>query len=200
MGRDRCRWVRARLPLLAGDDWLGPDRRRVERHLIGCLPCRERFESLGQVVRALRAVGECSTSVGPAAVGPESAPATLSLWPALARQIRESRRPEPAWTEFNWSGAPLRVGLAASLLVAALALGARQDVRSQVSRLIVSITHRTLPSASVFKRVANQTPAPADQGEDETTLADSASLVRPHAGDVTRTAAPIDPHAAEPTH
>jgi hypothetical protein len=189
------------LPLLAGDDWLGPDRRGVERHLIGCLPCRQQLASLRQVVRALRTVGECSSSVAEAGSGVEAPLIAPSLWPALARQIREARRPEPAWTEFKWSRAPLRVGLAASLLVAVVALGARQDIRSQVTRLIVSITHRTLPSASVFKRVTIQSPPPgADQADDETTIAESSSSARLHPIDGARAPASPDPHAAEPTH
>ena len=36
MRSPRCKWVRDRLPLLAGDDLVGPDRRRVESHLVGC--------------------------------------------------------------------------------------------------------------------------------------------------------------------
>jgi hypothetical protein len=169
--------------------------------LIGCLSCRRHFEGLRQVVGSLRAVGECSTLDTQAQAGAEASPTAPSIWPALARQIRESRRPEPAWSELNWSRAPLRVGLAASLLVAVLALGARQDIRSQVTRLIVSITHRTLPSTSVFKRVTIQAPAPGpDQAEDETTLADSSSSARSHAGDMARVPAAPDPHASEPTH
>ena len=51
---DRCAWVRDRLPLLAGDDWLGPDRRRVERHLIGCPTCRRHFRSYNSLERHMQ--------------------------------------------------------------------------------------------------------------------------------------------------
>jgi len=75
--------VRERLPLLAGDDLQGPDRRWVERHLIGCSRCRQHHATLGEALRVLRF----------AATTPPILADTSSLWPALARQIRESRRP-----------------------------------------------------------------------------------------------------------
>jgi hypothetical protein len=46
MRRNPCGWFQARLPLLAGNDLVGPERREVERHLIGCAGCRQRLESL----------------------------------------------------------------------------------------------------------------------------------------------------------
>lgn len=76
-----CRWVQARLPLLAGDDLIGPDRRRTERHLVSCPDCRRHLASLRKVVRLLHEAAEL----------PTFAPGTPSLWPELARQIRESR-------------------------------------------------------------------------------------------------------------
>jgi len=87
----RCRWVRGRLPLLAGGELAGAARRTVERHLLTCPGCRRRRESLGESLAALR-----SSS---AAEGPAMPP----LWPALARQVRESRRPASAagaWVGF----------------------------------------------------------------------------------------------------
>src|SRR5258707_7287888 len=88
MGNLRCKWVRDRLPLLVGEELRGLDRRRVERHLIGCPQCRQHQASLGEVLGVLR-------TVAATAVAPVDAP---SLWPALARQIRESRRPVPSPT------------------------------------------------------------------------------------------------------
>jgi len=90
MGTLRCKWVRDRLPLLVGDELLGLDRRRVERHLIGCPQCRLHQASLGAAVGVLRAVAATSAT-GSSSDAP-------SLWPALARQIRESRRPVPTPT------------------------------------------------------------------------------------------------------
>jgi anti-sigma factor RsiW len=85
MGNSRCHWVRDRLPLLVGDDLRGLDRRRVERHLIGCPQCRQHQAALSQSLEVLRTA---------AATSPAESDAP-SLWPALARQIRESRRPSP---------------------------------------------------------------------------------------------------------
>src|SRR6478736_4011665 len=83
----RCRWVRDRLPLLAGGELMGADRRKVERHLIACAGCRQHERSLVGALGVLQAVAAQSP-----AAGADEAP---SLWPALARQIRESRH-EPA--------------------------------------------------------------------------------------------------------
>jgi anti-sigma factor RsiW len=96
MGNLRCKWVRDRLPLVVGDELRGLDRRRVERHLIGCSHCRQHQASLVQALDALQTV---------AATGPVP-PDAPSLWPALARQIRESRRPVPSPT-FSFSFASL---------------------------------------------------------------------------------------------
>ena len=92
MTNPRCNWVRDRLPLLAGVELLGAERRRVERHLIGCAQCREHRHALGRALDVLHA----------AAAEPPTAAEAGSLWPALARQIRESRRPSPA-PGFAWA-------------------------------------------------------------------------------------------------
>ncbi len=77
----RCRWVRDRLPLLAGGELMGADRRQVERHLIACAGCRRHERSL------VGALGALHTAALESPVKAEAP----SLWPALARQIRESR-------------------------------------------------------------------------------------------------------------
>src|SRR5262249_9445471 len=96
MGNAQCKWVRDRLPLLAGNDLLGSERRRVERHLIGCPHCRERKEALKSAFELLQVTAD-------EPVVNHNAP---SLWPALARQIREARRPAHSpglsWL-FAWS-------------------------------------------------------------------------------------------------
>jgi len=113
------------LPLLAGNDLLGSERRRVERHLIGCPHCRGRKEALGSVFGVLQAAAGESPINGDAP----------SLWPALARQIREARRPAPplglswlsAWSRLRpWPTLGLGMGLLA-------ALGLTLTVRYQVS-------------------------------------------------------------------
>jgi anti-sigma factor RsiW len=114
MGFFACRWVRSRLPLVAGDDLVGPARRQVERHLVGCPDCRLHLDSLRGVLGALHEA---------AAIDPLPAPAPL--WPGLARQIRESRRPAATvWTRLLI--APAAAAVAASvMLVAGSAWSAR---------------------------------------------------------------------------
>ena len=51
----RCRWVRDRLPLLAGGELTGADRRKVERHLIACPDCRRHERSLAGALGVLQA-------------------------------------------------------------------------------------------------------------------------------------------------
>ena len=106
MWNSACRWAKPRLALLAGDELAGDDRRRAERHLIVCGECRSR---LGSLRSALGALGMLSAEAVPSQ--------SPSLWPALARQIRESRHPEPATFAIRpiWMG----LGIAASALMAA---------------------------------------------------------------------------------
>src|SRR4051794_28739469 len=126
MGNLRCKWVRDRLPLLVGDELRGLDRRRAERHLIGCPACRQHHASLGEALGALRTVAATAAT----------APDAPSLWPALARQIRESHRPVPApafTTPFAWIFAKpwpvLGFGLGLGLLAAiGVGLGARRQI------------------------------------------------------------------------
>jgi hypothetical protein len=107
----RCRWVCPRLPLLAGGELGVEERRKVERHLIGCPDCRARRDASTGALDALRLLGEESPST-------VDAP---SLWPSLARQIRQSRHaaPRPSWWEVpmprSWAAATLATGLGAVL-------------------------------------------------------------------------------------
>jgi anti-sigma factor RsiW len=90
--RQRCRWFVRRLPLLAGGELVGADRRKVERHLITCPDCRRRQAATAGALGVLHAA-----AAEPAVVE------FPSLWPALQRQIREERHaPRPA------RSAPLR--------------------------------------------------------------------------------------------
>jgi len=94
MANSRCKWVHDRLPLLAGEELLIADRRRVERHLIGCSTCQQRRIAIEQALKVLHASAVHS---------PTQADAS-SLWPELARQIRQSRRPVSTslWS-WSWS-------------------------------------------------------------------------------------------------
>lgn len=138
MGNAQCKWVRDRLPLLAGDDLVGSERRRVERHLIGCPHCRGRKEALHSAFEVLQAAAE----------EPAVNPGAPSLWPALARQIRESRRPAPAlglsWL-FAWSR--LRPWPTFGLgLVLCLSVGLTLSVRYQASLWRAQIARNSGPA------------------------------------------------------
>jgi predicted anti-sigma-YlaC factor YlaD len=155
MGNPRCYWVRDRLPLTVGDDLRGLDRRLVERHLIGCPQCRQHQAALGQALETLRTV---------AATTPTT-PDAPSLWPALARQIRESRRPSPAptfavpsplalvvsWLRLNpWPA--LGVGLA---LFAAATVGLGVRHRVATAEALILANARPLAPAQI---ALNKTP------------------------------------------
>jgi anti-sigma factor RsiW len=110
MTRFSCRWTRSRLPLLAGDDLVGPDRRLVERHLTTCPSCRARLRDLSATVGVLRLAG-ADDPVPPDLAAP--------LWPGLEREIRESRRPDARRPRVAW---PVAAAAAAALLAGAALL------------------------------------------------------------------------------
>ena len=164
MGDPRCKWVRDRLPLFASDELFGAERRRVERHVIGCASCRAQQSALVNALEVLHA----ASGESPARL---DAP---SLWPALARQIRESRRSVPAsfWSRGrNWP----RFALAAALLVA---LGVTGVARKQAAEAQARIRQAALPlpvlavprvpaapataPVRVPERVAQNEPVPED--------------------------------------
>lgn len=103
----QCRWVKRRLPLLAGGELEVQERRSVERHLIGCPDCRARRDSSAEALVALHRLGE-------EAPPPIDAP---SLWPELARQIRETRHASPP--ALAWWERPLPLPLGFASLAAA---------------------------------------------------------------------------------
>lgn len=140
MGNAQCKWVRDRLSLLAGNDLIGSERRRVERHLIGCPHCRGRKEALQSAFKVLRATAD-------EPLVNRDAP---SLWPALARQIRESRRPartrpvDLSWL-FAWSRLrPLPTFALSMVLVAAI--GLTLVIRHQVFVSRTEIANATRPT------------------------------------------------------
>jgi hypothetical protein len=117
-----CRWTRARLPLFAGGDLGGLDRRSVERHLISCDGCRAHRAGLVSALHALHA----------AAVYDPTTPGALSLWPEIADEIRQSRHPAAGhlgWASIFWAPRTLGLGFGLAATVATLALFAlpRQD-------------------------------------------------------------------------
>ena len=128
MGSLQCRWVRDRLPLLAGDELRGADLRRVERHLIQCVKCRQHRLSLDQSMQVLHLAAAQP-------LVPSDAP---SLWPELARQIRHSRPPARA-PLFSWPrryGLWPAFGLGLGLVAAVVAVGVRHEVADARSRMV----------------------------------------------------------------
>jgi anti-sigma factor RsiW len=115
MMNNRCRWVRHRLALLAGDpdgrDLAWDDRRAVERHLVGCDSCRSERTALESTVGLLHAVSSALPCD----------PEAPSIWPALSRQIQGTRHPRPSpW--FGLGAGPI-LGMAAGTLIVGGAIG-----------------------------------------------------------------------------
>ncbi len=109
----RCRWVRNRLPLLTGGELTGAERRQVERHLIACPGCQLHEQSMAGALGALRA----------AASEPLEANADApSLWPALARQIRESKHEAPSFSTFSVFARFTRPALALAVVLIVMTL------------------------------------------------------------------------------
>ncbi len=128
MGIDRqCRWVRYRLPLLIGGELKVEERRRVERHLIGCSDCQGQRSRSTDAFAALRSFAEVSA---PVLVD------SPSVWPALAGQIRESRHASPSlsWWETplprNWAALSLAMGLIGLVAGPLALLSGRDPVRT----------------------------------------------------------------------
>jgi anti-sigma factor RsiW len=167
---------------MAGGELTGPDRRKVERHLITCPDCRDHARSLSGALAALRAA---------AAQAPEGVAEAPSLWPALQLQIREAKHaPRPLSPTFPWSDllatlAPLRpqlrtaAVLALGLTVGGLAsAGVNAWVRRQVdaARAEVAAAARPLPPLPVAPPAL---PGPVDPGFDPGTLARSETPISP---------------------
>jgi len=161
MWNNACRWARPRLALLAGGELVGDDRRKAERHLIVCGECRGRLESLRS---AMGALGTLSL-VGVSAESP-------SLWPALARQIRESRHPEPASFSFRpmWMGLGIAASAVVALGVASWGLGAGRagsggTVAARPAKPKVSAPEPVIVESKPSATVAESTPANRSESE-----------------------------------
>jgi anti-sigma factor RsiW len=148
MGNPHCKWVRDRLPLLAGDELPVADRRGVERHLIGCSSCRQHRVALDHALEVLHAVRAEGVSK----------PEAPSLWPELARQIRQSRRPaaSPLW---GWLSFRLQPALALGLGVLA-AVGVAVAARNQIADARARMASAARPIART-SLVAQDEPAPS---------------------------------------
>jgi anti-sigma factor RsiW len=160
MGDKPCTWVRARLPLLAGGDGLGPDRRPVERHLLLCPACRRHLDALRASQNALHA----AASLWP------TRPDAPSLWPALAVQIRQPRRSERwdgvrAWL---WPGLGLAAGLLGALVVLGLKPAPKLDAPMPASAAAAFTPPPPVVPAPRDDLVVAETPPAPEEGEAET--------------------------------
>lgn len=93
-----CRTTRRLLALWAGNDLEERESRRAERHLAVCPPCREAWEQLKRSQRVL-------DRVRPAPA--DDARLDVSLWPAVARQVRviDATSVAPNWRGWLPAGA-----------------------------------------------------------------------------------------------
>lgn len=197
MGNPRCRWVRDRLPLLAGDDLVGPDRRRVESHMVGCSGCRRHREALGRALRALEAASASSPA----------RPDAPSLWPDLARQIRESRRPHRGPTfdfgiSFSFAPPQVRRWPAFGLILGLLAtIGATAAVRNQIAATRADMAANSLPIASpmITRDVAERPRASAPSPDLPTPVAENVPSQRFHDDSDPATTTP-DPRDSKPSY
>ena len=181
MWDDACGWARRRLSLLAGGELAGADRRKVERHLLGCPGCRDRLESLKQ---SLFALGTLSSGAIPSPDAP-------SLWPALARQIREERRPTvPFWSRpAPWIGA----AMAASGLVVA---GLTASRAGHPARPSPSLATNPAPSPPPHAPAPRRTSPAVSEVNSLPAVADSATSRRPEGETVAQ--APVANSPANP--
>jgi hypothetical protein len=172
-----------RLPLLAGGELTGSDRRKVERHLIGCPGCRARHASLAGVLGVLHAAATATPAPG----------RPPALWPALERQIREARHAQRplttsalAWLDALAAAVRPRVvlatGLALALTAGTVGLWARRqvaDARENARVALVPIApapRAPAPRPSALDPVA--APLPLADPEPRIAQADTADTVR----------------------
>jgi anti-sigma factor RsiW len=165
MWGNKCGWSQARLPLLAGGELIGPDRRQLERHLIECPPCRERLVSMQSALGALRGAGEH------APIAPESP----SLWPSLELEIRESRRALPGSSLPSFVRASLAACVVTAVAAGALVVSRRGPARpeapvnSPVAVVAPDATAPAKPTKIVSQgsklNVASQGGRPASKGK-----------------------------------
>lgn len=166
-----CVRVRSRLPLLAGGELVGPERRLAERHLLGCDRCRRRLADLRSSQGVLRA------AAGRDPVEPEAP----SLWPVLARQIRESRRPAQGWNRVDPRTLVRIAGsLAACLALAVGALVFRPATR-ELSRYKITVTPKQVAIDRLPDPPKHVTQRPRRPGFRQVTYRRELGPVRPSA-------------------
>ncbi len=145
MWESACGWARQRLALLAGGELTGNDRRKTERHLIVCGDCRTRLESFSAALGALRGL----------ALADNTASASPSLWPALARQIRESKHVEPKVFAFRpmWMG----LAMAAGVLIVGTTTWSIVNVRDSSGSKLIAAKKPVQSRIPAVKPIATET-------------------------------------------
>jgi hypothetical protein len=147
--------------LLVGGELAGLERRKAERHLIACTDCRRERTTLARSLGALHAAAESPMAL---------TSSTASLWPALERQIRESRHAgaQPVFARPNfleWLEIHLRVRPSLAAVTLALAgltvLGVSVWSRSQTSAANAEALAASQPLEPILDRVIPE-PAPID--------------------------------------
>jgi anti-sigma factor RsiW len=130
--------------LFAGDDFPGPDRTLVERHVKRCPACQALLAAHEATLSVLHAAG---------AAEPVDSPEQHSLWPALEQRLRDSRRPESLRNRdrlTRWR--TVRVALAG--LAAAALIAGTIWVAPTARQYRVSVTVDRLPRVRIH-RVSN---------------------------------------------
>jgi anti-sigma factor RsiW len=147
-----CRWVRTQLPLLAGGELIGPDRRWVERHLIGCAHCQTDLTALRAALDAVRIAAE----------HPPVALDSPSLWPALELEIQESRRVVPRAPLSRLASAGLAACAALGLALGLLAFGRQAPARRAAPRSpsLATVSQAVKPAAKPAATGLRQAPKP----------------------------------------
>jgi anti-sigma factor RsiW len=198
MVKSPCKWVRARLPLWAGDDLLGGDRRRVERHLLVCPACRRHRAALERALGVLRAAAGDDPGLGDA----------RSLWPELQREIRESRRRAgaPSWTGFGtgsvaWPRLGLGLGLALELLATVWAAASLQRQLTPTRAELAAGARLPIAPRAAVPAEPIAPPAPSRDLLTHTAVPPSetapSSRLEP---DLERATLPPDPRSAKPSY
>ncbi len=202
MWDDVCGWARRRLPLLAGGELAGADRRKVERHLLGCPSCRDRLDVLEESLLALSTLSSGATP----------SPDAPSLWPALARQIREERRPTvPFWSRpAPWIGMAMAAsGLVVAGLTASRAVNSARPSpsvatnRTPPPRPSAPAPRQTAPAVSEVNAlpvVADSTPSRRPEAEALAQGPVANPSANPSRGNGNTSPAPGVRMPAEPTH
>lgn len=172
MKRVRCRWMQLRLPLLAGGDLLGQERRWAERHIRECPACHARLQSCASALSALRDSGS-HTAV------PSQG---RSLWPGLRARLAETNREPTLSLARPWASRAGRWAIAATVLGLVFAGGFAFSTYGPWRFIPPKIVARRLPIPVIHPPSStNSGPSSSalSAGPSETALARTPNTARP---------------------